>query len=278
LADGSFHGNHELLRRHVTAHPERLLFRGPATGHGDGIAMGQSVGAGITGMQYFYGHLLSADALHNDALVLFPFIDFLAAGGILVDEKGRRFADEGREGRYMTNMLAQTETGIGTAIFDQPIWNVEGRVFHSPPNPNLVEKGGTLHEANDLHTLAVMAGLPADALVQSVAEYNAALSAGALDRLTPPRTTTRLKASPIATPPFYAAPACAAITHAFGGVTIDDRARVVKNDGGAIPGVYAAGAICGGIDGGPGAAYVGGLVIGAVFGMLAAETFAGHAH
>ena len=277
LADGSFHGNHDMLRQHVTAHPERLLFRGPATGRGDGIVMGQSLGAAVAGMKYFYGHLLSADALHNENLVLFPFIDFVAAGGILVDGQGRRFADEGRDGRYMTNMLAQTETGIGTAIFDEGIWNEEGRHFHSPPNPNLIEKKGTLHKADDLTTLAALAGLPGEALLRSVSEYNAALAAGRLDRLTPPRTTVPLKASPIVTPPFYAAPACAAITHAFGGITIDDRARVLREDRSPIPGLYGAGAICGGIDGGPGAAYVGGLIIGAVFGMLAAETIAGRA-
>lgn len=274
LADGSFHGNHDLLRRYVTAHPELLLFRGPAPGLGDGIAMGQSLGASVAGMEYFYGHLLSADALHNPALVLFPFIDFLAAGGMFVDHTGLRFADEGRDGRYMTNMLAQTATGIGYAVFDERIWNAQGRHFHSPPNPSLIEKGATLHRANDLATLAQLAGLPPDQPVRSVSEYNAALYAGHLDLLTPPRTTKHLPASPIATPPFYAAPACAAITHAFGGLTIDAHARVVREDGRPIPGLFAAGAVCGGIDGGPGAAYVGGLIIGAVFGMLAAETCA----
>jgi fumarate reductase flavoprotein subunit len=274
LADGSFHGNHELLREHVTAHPSRLLFRGPAPGQGDGLRMAQSLGAGIAGMPYFYGHLLSADALHNDQLALFPFIDFLAGGGILVDDHGVRFADEGRDGRYLTNMLAKTTTGIGTAIFDYRVWETQGRHFHSPPNPNLVDKGGTLYQADDIKTLARLAGLPVETLERTVIEYNAALATGELERLSPPRTSKYLSAQPITTPPFYAVPACAAITHAFGGVTIDDHARVLRPDRQPIAGLFAAGANCGGIDGGPGAAYVGGLIIGSVFGMLAAETVA----
>ncbi len=71
--------------------------------------------------------------------------------------------------------------------------------------------------------------------------------------------------------PFYAAPACAAITHTMGGVAIDEHARVIDTQDRPIPGLYAAGATCGGLEGGPDAAYLGGLVPAVVFGLLAAE-------
>jgi len=274
LADGSFHGNRRLVQEHITSDPEQLLKRGPTTGLGDGIEMAQAMGAHLLGMEYFYGHLLSLDALHNQSLVLFPFIDFLASAGMLVSPRGLRFADEGLGGRYLTNRLAHTETGVAFAIFDHTIWECEGRSFHSAPNPNLVENGGTLYVADSLEELADVANIDRNALCDSVAQYNAALDAGSLPRLDPPRTSAGTKAQPIQNSPFYAVPTCAAISHAFGGVMIDDRARVLRKDGSPIEGLYAAGASCGGIDGGPEAAYVGGLIIGAVFGLLAAETFA----
>jgi fumarate reductase flavoprotein subunit len=84
-----FQGDPELLREFVTADPEAIKLRGPAAGRGDGIRMARAVGAGLVGMPYFYGHLLSVDALHNDRLCPFPFVDFLAAAGMLVNGEGK---------------------------------------------------------------------------------------------------------------------------------------------------------------------------------------------
>jgi fumarate reductase flavoprotein subunit len=49
---------------------------------------------------------------------------------------------------------------------------------------------------------------------------------------------------------------------------------VRRKGGGTIPGLYAAGSACGGIEGGPHAGYVGGLMKALVFGLLAAEDVA----
>src|SRR5690606_24771315 len=65
---------------------------------------------------------------------------------------------------------------------------------------------------------------------------------------------------PFATPPFYAAPACAAITSTLGGISIDAQARVLRPDGSAIEGLFAAGSSTGGIEGGPQVGYIGGLI------------------
>jgi len=277
LADGGFHGNPEMLRRHVSRHPEHLKLRGPDAGRGDGIAMAEAAGAALTGMDFFYGHLLSADALTRDNLSPFPFIDFLASAGVLVDAEGRRFVDEGGGGIYMANHLARHGSGLAAAIFDEAIWQNAGREFFCPPNPNLVEAGGTLHRADDLDGLARAAGLPAEALAQTIARYNAAVDAGTVAGLAPTRSTWKYAAVAIRQAPFYAAPACAAITHTMGGVAVDAAARVLNAQGAPIGGLYAAGTTCGGLEGGRPVGYVGGLIKAAVFGLLAAETNAGGA-
>ena len=271
LADGGFHGNPEMLRKYVTPHPERLKLRGTASGRGDGIRLAQAAGARVVAMEQFYGHLLSADALHNDNLGLFPFLDFLACAGVIVDDRGERFIDEGRGGHAITNALARHGRSLATVVFDEAMWNEAGRHFFCPPNPNLVSGGGTLHRADDIGSLAQLAGLPAAALARTIEAHNAALAAGALDQLHPPRTSAKYKPRRFAQPPFYAAPACAAITHTIGGIAVDDRARVLREDGRPIEGLYAAGSTCGGLEGGPDAAYLGGLVQAAVYGLLAAE-------
>jgi fumarate reductase flavoprotein subunit len=61
----------------------------------------------------------------------------------------------------------------------------------------------------------------------------------------------------------------AAITHTIGGIRIDERARVLGEDGAPIEGLYAAGADAGGISAG---GYASGLASALVLGRIAAET------
>ena len=77
----------------------------------------------------------------------------------------------------------------------------------------------------------------------------------------------------IRTAPFYAMPICAAITNTMGGIVVDGDARVLDKNDKPIPGLYAAGSTVGGLDGGPHAGYVGGLIK-ATIGLRAAETIA----
>jgi fumarate reductase flavoprotein subunit len=71
--------------------------------------------------------------------------------------------------------------------------------------------------------------------------------------------------------PFYALPLCAGITYTTGGLLIDQNARVLRENKEPIDGLYAAGSAVGGIEGGPQASYVGGLMKALVLGLVAAE-------
>ena len=113
------------------------------------------------------------------------------------------------------------------------------------------------------------------ALPASVAAHNAALAQGRLPELDPPRRAGRLPPLPITEPPFYAAPLCAGITYTMGGIAVDGLARVIGAIGRPIPGLFAAGSTIGGLEGGPGAGYTGGLSKALVFGLRAAETIGG---
>jgi succinate dehydrogenase/fumarate reductase flavoprotein subunit len=59
------------------------------------------------------------------------------------------------------------------------------------------------------------------------------------------------------------------ITHTIGGLRIDERARVLRDDGSAVDGLFAAGADVGGISTG---GYASGLAAALVFGRVAAES------
>ncbi len=279
LADGGFESNKDMLRRFITPHPENLHIRAPESGNGDGMRLAEDAGGMLIGMEAFYGHVLSADCLRREGLSPFPFLEFLAATGMMVDFNGERFVDETKAGHFTSNALARHGNGLAFVIFDDAMWNSIGRHFFCPPNPNLVNAGGTLHKASDIETLARKINLEPKRLRELVDAQNRKVEANrAQDELLaaaraamPSYAKGKHPSRAFDTPPFYAAPACAAMTSTLGGIAIDAHGRVLRKGGGAIPGLYAAGSTAGGIEGGPEVGYLGGLIKALVFGLLAAE-------
>ncbi len=275
LCDGGFQSNHALLREFITATPEKLKQRNAAAGNGDALQMARAVGAQLIGMESFYGHLLAQDAMEDDALWPYPMVDYLCAAGVVVDGTGRRIVDEGLGGVYMVNQLARLADPLSSiVVYDEGIWNGPGRGHVQPANPHLVDGGAKILKAQDLRSLARELGLPPGVLEATIAEYNAALAAGQIARLAPPRTMGRSKAYPIAHPPFYAFRLCAGITFTMGGIAVDGVGRVLNERDEPIAGLYAAGCCTGGLDGGPSAGYVGGLAKSAAMGLRTADHLA----
>ncbi len=276
LADGGFQANPSMTKQYITPAPPSLKQRNVCTGVGDGIRMAQAAGAAISTLEAFYGHVLSRDAMHNDRVWPYPQLDELAAAGLLVNQRGQRIADEGMGGVYITNAIAREADPLGTAvIFDEAIWQGPGRAAGIPPNDTLRTAGGTLFKADSLAELAAKLQVDAAGLEATVRAYNAALAAGQLSALQPARSATRRKPMPVSTAPFYGAPACAGITYTMGGVRTNAHAQVLRTDGAVVPGLYAAGASTGGLEGGPAVGYAGGLMKALTFGLLAAEHIAG---
>ena len=275
LADGGFQANLDLIREHITPAADKLLQRNGGTAVGDGLRMARALGAATVGLENFYGHLHSRDAMKTDRLWPRPYADELAAAGIVIDQSGRRVVDEGPGGVWLSNAIARLPDPLGTTvIFDQTTWDGPGRNHVQPPNPLIEEAGGTVHRADTLAELAEMIAVAPKALQETVAQYNAALDAGTLSKLSPPRTEAN-KPWPIKTPPFYAIPICVAITNTMGGIVVNGDGAVLDKADKPIPGLFAAGSTVGGLNGGPHAGYVGGL-INSTLGLLAAESIAGH--
>jgi fumarate reductase flavoprotein subunit len=286
LADGGFQGNLDLLRRFISPRPECLVQRNAQTGQGDALRMAEAVGAEFTETSSFYGHLLVQEALENPELWPYPTIDSLASSAIIVDGTGRRFVDEGLGGIQLSNAIARLPDPLSaTTIFDHAMWTGAGRLEFIPPNPYVSQLGGTVTEAPDLPGLAAAVGLPPEGLVETVRRYNHAIETGQMADLEPSRTPGRsfgqLRSSPdrlpvraISQSPFYAIRLCAGISYTLGGIKIDANTRVIGRDSAPIPGLHAAGACTGGIEGGPIAGYVGGLLKALCLGKVAGETVA----
>lgn len=276
IADGGFQANAEMVKRYIAPRPDRLLVRAAPGGRGDGIRMAEAVGAALGGFGGFYGHIHHIDAMKNDRLWPYPHFDAMAEVSMLVAADGKRFTDEGLGGVYMTNDVARLRDPLSSfVIYDDAMW--KGEPGKAPPvavNPFLLSGGGWMHSAPDLKSLAEKAGLPAEALMQTVREYNEAVQNNRVAELKPARTTTRFKPLPIVTPPFHAVPLCAGITQSMGGVEINGHGQALRPDGSPIEGLYTVGAPVSGIEGGPRVGYAGGLCKGFVLGLVAAEHMA----
>jgi fumarate reductase flavoprotein subunit len=278
LADGGFQSSVPTLSRYVSPAPEKILQRNARQSFGNALAMAEPFMPAIAGMKGFYGHVLSRSALHNDKLWPYPWLDDIVAAGIVVNNDGCRFCDEGLGGVSVANRIAQLADPLAaTVVCDTEMWASSAAGLVIPANPYLQLLGGVVHQADDLRTLARKAGLPEDRFVDQVQRYNAGVATRAGNGgVGPPRTSpTGGRASSIARGPFFAIPACAGITYTMGGPLIDDRARMVSLSGRPVAGLYVVGSASGGIEGGPKPGYVGGLVKAAVTGLAAAESIIG---
>ncbi|MEO5693757.1 MAG: FAD-dependent tricarballylate dehydrogenase TcuA [Usitatibacter sp.] len=191
--------------------------------------------------------------------------------GIVVNKEGQRFYDEGEDfwpKRYAIwgRLVAGQPDQIGYAIIDVKSMGK----FMPPVFPPV--KAGTLAE------LAKAFGLDAAALEKTVADFNAAVRPGTFDHtkfddcatenLTPPKTHWARR---IDTPPFYGYPLRPGITFTYLGVAIDEKARMLMQDGRPAENVFAAGEIMAGNVLGKGYLAGIGMAIGTTFGRIAGD-------
>jgi fumarate reductase flavoprotein subunit len=274
IADGGFQANRTLFERHIGAPFDSVFQRGARTGLGDGLTMALAAGAVLTPGNRFYGHVLCSDAKHNDQVWPYPEVDAIATAGIVIDSTGKRFVDEGRSGVHLANELAaHAKTDKLFAVFDRAIWEGPGTSARIPANPLLERAGGTILRAENAVALAEKMGVPSDAFLETLAQYNEALADGTLQTLAISRSV-KVSPMPIVQAPLMAIPICPGITYTMVGIDIDAQAQVLDSNATPIPGLFAAGATTGGLEGGRDSAYIGGLIKSGSFGLLAAERIA----
>lgn len=272
LADGGFQANAQLVREFISSRPEKLCLRNAGSGMGDGLLMAMKIGAAVTGLHRFYGHIQCLEALTSEELWPYPVLDHLSTAGVVVDKTASRFADEGLGGIYMANAIAVLdEPDSAVVVFDDATWNAIGKQNLLSPNPGAVAAGAKLFSSDTVEGLARALGLPESSLARTVSLHNKCVSNPG-EPISPPRSSRFGPPQPIQQPPYHAFRVCSGITYTMGGVVIDECARVLDTAGSVIPGLYAAGGTTGGLEGGGPAAYIGGMSKALVLGLVAAET------
>ncbi len=236
LTSGGFGANVE-MRQHYNKFWPTLDASIETTNHpgatGDGIVMAEAIGADTTGMEWIqlipiYYSKTSSIYIGNIENV------------IMVNQDGNRFVKEdGRRDEVSAAELEQEKKGmfmLYNPATNDKLTPVLFEKFKDSPNSY---KGSTVAE------LAANMGVPAENLEKAINEYNEGREK-ADDKF---GRSIYGEYFDVTADTIHATWTHPFVHHTMGGVKINNRAQVIDTDGHAIPGLYAAGEVTGGVHG-----------------------------
>jgi succinate dehydrogenase/fumarate reductase flavoprotein subunit len=273
LATGGFGGDPALRREHIHPLAEDLPLRANTQSVGDGLRLAQAAGAGFGPPNAgFYGHLIPSNISYEDPTEFTDLTFYHSEHGVLVNLEGRRFCDETIGDHLSTLAVLEQPEARALLITDQRVheeWMLVPYVEGAETLDKFqlaYRRGARAAVADDIEEFEALPeewGYPGEAVRDTLLAFNQQCRDG------DPAPGRHLDATPLLDAPYFVIEVIPAITFTFAGLTIDEHARVLREDGSAIPGLLAAGADAGGVFN---RAYAGGLATALAFGLEAAAT------
>jgi succinate dehydrogenase/fumarate reductase flavoprotein subunit len=255
IASGGFSQNPEMRAKHIPYADQHISLMPPGN-TGDGLLAATAIGAAMDSgnSQNAAWTVISLYPQRDGSVRRWPhlFLDRPKPGYIIVDSKGERFGDEAsldfvsamhRAGAVPAHLVCD-----GAAIRKYGL----GAVLPGGWRLGRLKKIGYIIEAPSLRELAAKIGCDPDGLERTVAKNNEYAKTGidldfgkggnAFDRsIGDFAHQPNPCLGPIATGPFYAGKINPGDATTTLGLRVDDRARVLDEEGLPIPGLYACG-------------------------------------
>ena len=258
LATGGFGANLDMVAELVPA-LKGFMTTNAAGAQGQGIEMAQALGAATVDMNQIQIHptvqfdtaALITEGLRGD-------------GAVLINAEGKRFIDEvGTRDVVSAAEIAQPGS-YSYLVVDQAMLDKSSVIAG-------YVKRGFVFQGNTYEELAEALGVDAATFAETMNTWNTYVEA----KNDPDFGRTSF-AQPLNTAPYYAIKVTAGVHHTMGGLVINTDTEVLKDDGTAIAGLYAAGEVTGGVHG---ANRLGGNAVAdfVVFGRIAGEEAAEYA-
>ena len=277
LATGGFEAS-QSMREHYLPQPTQVAWTAaPGTNGGEGIRAGQKVGGALAFMNLTWGTPTTPIPHAPNASP--SFVDRSLPGCVVVNKAGKRFVNEAAPYTEFVYAMIADQAKTGSSI---PCWMiVDGRFRKSYPLGPILPSGiqpdeklpydwanKVYYKADTLEALAAKIGVDAAGLADSVRRIGEYAKTGvdlefgkgksAFDRYyADPKVKPNPCLAPLAQAPYYAVPLYPGEIGTKGGLVTDERARVLREDGSVIAGLYATGncsaAVMGRTYAGPGA-------------------------
>ena len=258
LAAGGFDHNMAMRRKFQSESLGEHTSLGAETNTGDAIHTAQDLGAAIDLMdQSWWFPAVSPLPGRAPSVML---AERSLPGSLIVDQNGTRFINEATD--YMSFgqcLLARERSGNPVEsmwiVFDQKYRNsyvFAGELFPRMPIPPAWYEAGIAHRSDDLTELAEKIGVPRQHFTATMTRFNEMSRAGhdadfhrgasAYDRYYgDPTVSPNPNLRALNRGPFYAVQMVLSDLGTCGGLRADDRARVLREDGSVIDGLYAIG-------------------------------------
>ncbi|KAK9728036.1 hypothetical protein K7432_001352 [Basidiobolus ranarum] len=180
-------------------------------------------------------------------------------GGVLINGKGNRFANELGPRDYVTQQIfdfcsSESNGLVHPKALAQPL-SLKAACYLILPeasvklfDPSTIKfymGKGLMHQASNFPELADQLNLTQEELLKTLTDYDASLHGNHLD----PFGKTVFPSSFLDSEPFYYAVITPSIHYTMGGVQINSNGQVLRSNGHFIPGLFAAGEVTGGVHG-----------------------------
>ena len=258
LAAGGFERNADLRRRYLPAAPEPTASGSQINNEGDALVEAQRHGAAVRNLDSAWW--APTFRIPGEPRARLSTVERALPYSIIVNQAGRRYANEALAyHRFGEVMMAEDRPDAHT----DPSWLVFDSRYRArypagpviPGIPDALLSRGVkqvLVKAPTIAKLAERMKLSPAALEETVARFNRMVRDGhdedfgrgdaAYDRLYgDPRVAPNPALGTVEKAPFYAIPIHLGDIGTNGGLVTDERARVLREGGEAIPGLYAVG-------------------------------------
>lgn len=240
LTTGGFGSNIDMRKKYNSKMDESYMSTVTEGSTGDGIVMAEKIGAGLTNME----SIQTYPVCNVETGVISLLADTRFDGAILINQEGQRFVEELERRDVISNaILAQTGS------YTYQLWNDdinkisktmeahEGE-YDELLKQKLIVKADTLEEAAEFFDIDIKE------LKETVKKVNQYAKEGKDKDFNHRGGLVSLDKGP-----YYIEKAAPSVHHTMGGLVINDKTEVLKEDGGVIPGLYAAGELTGVIHG-----------------------------
>lgn len=239
MTTGGFSGNVEMRKKYNPELDERYKTTNQSGITGDGHVMCEEVQAGFVHMDYIQTFPISNPETGALSHVGGSRFD----GAILINKHGKRFVEELERRDLVSNGILSQEGGVAYLLWGQEIEKVANRTQSNKTEVEALKRQNLFFEG-DLKECADFMGINEASMMETLERYNGFADSGKDEDF-----SRRGDLLPIKEGTFYIQAVAPAVHHTMGGVTIDDKNHVMREDISIIPGLFAAGEIVGGIHG-----------------------------